>query len=131
MSAETVIAAGRARAEALMHDFGVMRSPTGRAAINDDGLEVPTFRDEFSTVCKVGSGSYVTVEVGGVQQTLMTDGLSIPVGSPTCVRGWVFEVTQAGAASDPRIVGRRYLVHNDPASSMKTARRLDVIEVTA
>lgn len=126
----------RAQAESLMQDVSVVRSPAGTSTTNDDGEEIPLYADEFTTRCKVAGAStggsdptYTTVTVGGVERALVTAGIAIPVGSPTCRRGWVLEVTAAGPASDPRIVGRKFLVHNDPAASLKTARRLDVVEM--
>lgn len=136
VSAAAAVLRGRGLAESLMQDRGVMRSPTGHAVIDDNGQEIPSYADEFTTRCKVAGAStggtdptYATVTVGGVQRSLITAGVAIPVGSPTCKRGWVFEVTAVGPSSDPRILGRKYLVHNDPASSFKTARKLDVVEV--
>lgn len=120
-----------------MTDYGVMRSPAGHSAINGDGIEVTTWHDEFSTICRIeaastgGRGRLAhTVTIGGVEVAVLQAGLAIPVGSPTCHRGWVFEVTKAGPVSDPRIVGQKYLVHSDPDTSLKISRKLDVIAVT-
>ena len=119
----------------LMRDFGIFRSPAGFGGLNDDGVEVATYNDEFSTPCKITGvtrqrldPTSVQVEVGGVKRPYIAAGLAIPIGSPLVYFGWVFEVLSAGPYSDPRIVGRRYLVHNDPASSLVTARRIDIVE---
>lgn len=126
---------GRAVADLLMQDFGIFRSPLGFSGVNADGRELPTFKDEFSTRCKITGvtrqrldPSSVQVEVGGVKRPYIAAGLAIPIGSPLVAFGWVFEVLSTGPYSDPRIVGRKYLVHNDPASSLVTARRLDIVE---
>lgn len=128
-----VIDSGRALAESLMTDFGVMRRPTGHNAQTSDGEEVPIFEDVFSSRCKIqGVGkdeTYRTVTVGGVERELLTAGLHLPLNAPSVEHGWVFEVTKVGALSDIRLIGRRYYVHNDPVKSRATARRLDVVEV--
>jgi hypothetical protein len=119
-----------------MLDFGVMRSPTGHTAQNGDGEEVPTYADEFTSRCKVqgssaasADASYRTVRIGGVDREVITAGLHLPVSAPATEPGWVFEVTVVDPSSDPRLLGRKYLVHNDPVKSNATARRLDVVEV--
>ena len=119
-----------------MTDSGVMRRPTGRSAQNTDGEEEATYEDVFTSPCKIqGSSadssdtSSRTVNVGGVDRPVIEGGLHIPVGKPATEHGWVFEVTSVGALSDIRLLGKRYMVDNDPVKSNATARRIDVVEV--
>lgn len=126
----------RALAVDLMRDYGVFRSPNGVDVLNDDGIEERGYTDEFYTRCKITGvtrqrldPSSVLVEEGGVKRPYVAAGLAIPSGSPRVKFGWVFEVLDVGPYSDPRIVGRKYKVHNDPASSLVTARRIDIEEL--
>jgi hypothetical protein len=137
VTVEGAILAGRTAAESLMVDTGVMRQPTGRTEQNPfTGEETPEYADVFTSACKVQGSSvggsdptYRTVTIGGVEREVVTAGLHLPHDAPSVEPGWIFEVTAVGVGSDPRLVGRRYYVHNDPAGSFKTARRLDVVEV--
>lgn len=121
--------------EGEMVDRGVMRSPTGRSAQNSDGEEEPVYADEFTTRCRVGGPNRAdtptvrTVEIGGVERPVIEGGLRLPVGVPAVRRGWLFEITAVGGTSDPRLVGRKYLIQDDPVKTSATARRLDVVEV--
>jgi hypothetical protein len=132
----SVVARGRRAAEALLVDTGVMRRPTGRSAQNADGEEESEFEDVFTSPCKIQGPSSSsrdtgsrTVTVGGVERPVIEGGLHIPVGKPATERGWVFEVTSVGALSDIRLLGKKYMVDNDPVKSNATARRIDVVEV--
>lgn len=131
----------RAEAEALMVDTFTAYSPNGVTVV--DGLEAQNYASEGQTSGKVQGGSSSTkdtateyVTVGGVSRPLLRGGLHLPLGAPVPAAGdrgigWEYACTAAGDNSDPSLVGRRYLVHNVPAKSFATARRLDVVEVPA
>lgn len=136
MTPDAAVARGRILAASLMPDTGVMRRPTGHATQNANGEEEVTYVDVFTSRCKVsgastggGDTTYQTVTIAGVEHDLITAGVRLPFGVPPCQRGYVFEVTAVGPTSDPRLIGRKYLVHNDPAKTDATARRLDVVEL--
>lgn len=126
----------RRQAEALMTDSGVMCRPTGRTAQNADGEEEQVYEDVFASPCKIQGPSTAsrdtasrTVNIGGVDRPVIEGGLHIPVDKPATEHGWVFELTRVGALSDIRLLGKKYMVVNDPVKSNATARRIDVVEV--
>lgn len=140
MTAAAATLRGRLVAESLMDLTLAAYSPNEETV---DGLKVRTFADEGETRGKVQSGSQAgqdaatrSVKVGGTDRPVMEAGLHIPISSSVPVAGdrgigWEYVVTAIGPASDPSLLGRRFLVVGVPAKSYATARRLDVCEVPA
>jgi hypothetical protein len=126
----------RATAESLMLDTFAAYSPGGTTT-DADGYEIPGFTDEGSTPGKVSGRSRDsdtntrTVTVGGVERVVVDGGLHIPLSAPVPAIGWEYQMVTAGPSTDPALVGRRWRVVDVPAKSYATARRLDVVEVTA
>lgn len=130
----------RAEAEALMTATFTAYSPDGFTAV--DNIQELAFANQGDTPGKVQGSSSSTadtatevVTIGGVRRPVLKAGLHIPVSSPLPVAGdqgigWEYECTAVGDPADASLVGRRYLVHNVPAKSFATARRLDVVEVS-
>ena len=129
---------GRRFAESLMTDTFAAYSPSiGKV----DGLDETVYTPEGSTFGKVSGTSATgrdtitrTVVIGGVDRPIIEGGLSIPLSAPIPSAGdqgigWEYECTAVGPASDPQMLGRRWLVVNVPVKSFATARRLDVVEV--
>lgn len=107
-----------------------------------DGFEVPAFDAQTPHAGKVQAGTQAGsdtptryVSIGGVDRPVLAAGLHIPIGAAVPVaseqRGQATEyvVTALGAADDPALLNRRYMVVGVPAKSFATARRLDVVEV--
>lgn len=141
----TALPTGQAAAEALMLDTFTAYKPDGTTPV--DGLEVQAYSDKGETLGKI-QGQTVgkdtsggTRVIGGVERPIITAGLHLPLSAflddedGLLIRagdigvGWEFQCTETGTASDPSLVGRRYLVVNVPAKAFATARRLDVVEL--
>lgn len=138
---------GRAAAEALFGCTFEAYAPNGTTQVG--GLEVQAYAlQPFTDVTpgtpgKVQGGSASTadtatefVTIGGVKRPLLRGGLHIPISAQVPVGGdrgigWEYQCTAAADPADPALVGRRYLVVNVPAKTYATARRLDVVEVSA
>lgn len=130
---------GRAAAEALMTLTMAAYAP-GRGT-GAGGQDVTVYTPKGSTPGKVqassaqgGDTATRTVRIGNAERPVLVGGLHIPVSAPLPTAGeygvgWEYEVTAVGAAGDPTLLGRRYLVVGAPAKSFATARRLDVVEV--
>lgn len=144
MSASAAAARGRAAATALMVDTFTPYAPNGYATV--DGLEVPVFITKTATVGKVqsrgaglGAGndtSARSVRIGGVDRPVLEGALHIPLTALVPVAGdpgvgWEYVCTAVGSGADPAGLNRRYLVVSVPTKTFMTARRLDVVEVTA
>lgn len=134
----SVVDSGRRAAESLMTDTFAAYSPRQTKV---DGLDETVYDPQGSTPGK-SSGTSVTgrdtitrhVLIGGVERPVVEGGLQIPISAPLPVAGdqgigWEYECTAVGPASDPQMVGRRWLVVNVPVKSYATARRLDVVEI--
>lgn len=126
----------RAEAVATFTDTFAAYSPGG-STTDADGFEVPGWTDEGSTVGKVSGRSRESdtdtrmVTVGGVERPVVSGGLHIPLTASVPAIGWEYVMTAAGPVTDPALVGRRWRVVDVPAKSYATARRLDVVEVSA
>lgn len=132
----------RQQAESLMTLTLTPQVPTGDTTVDGNGYEVPEFTPQATHKGKVQAGSRDgddpttrSVSIGGVQRPVFSGGLHIPIGAPVPVaseqrsQAWEYVVTAVGAADDPALLGRRYMVVGVPAKSFATARRLDVVEV--
>lgn len=139
----------QALAESLMTLTLTAYSPTDEPTTDADGYQVQGYADEGTTPGKVQSGSQAGsdsatryVNIGGVDRPVLEGGLHIPLDrflfdglliqpSEQRGRGWEFEVESIGPADDPALLGTRYLVVGAPVKSFATARRLDVVVVSA
>lgn len=141
MSAQGAVIRGRRAAESLMTLTLRWYRPDGYLPDGPNGVEQLQFLDLGTTPGKVqgptssqADAATTFVKVGEVDRPLMRSGAHIPIGAflPKAGehgRGWECVVESAPAPADPSLVGRRYRVHNVPAKSSATARRLDVVEV--
>lgn len=143
MTYETATIAGRAAAEALMSAKVRAFRPSGLTTVN--GLEVQQYEPMGDSFAKVQSRRLKdsiaqTVKIGGVDRQILIGGLQLPIGAYISGNvlqitagdlgiGWEFECIGVGAADDPSLLGRRWLVISVPADSFRTARHLDVAEV--
>lgn len=125
----------RQQAASMMRDTFAAYSPGG-VTLNEDDFEVEGFAAEGSTLGRLTGGVYGRdtntrlVSIGGVDRPVVEGGLHIPLDSNVPAIGWEYECIDAGPASDPGLVGRRYRVVDVPLKSYATARRLDVVDVT-
>jgi len=80
MSADSVVAAGRVAAEALMKDFVVVRRQSGVFTDPDSGDVTPAYVDVYSGICKVQQtiAQSSSPTAGGHQFTVQSARLDIP-----------------------------------------------------
>ena len=72
------------------------------------------------------------VDAGQAARLIVTRLLKLPLATSTAVRaGDVVEITAIGAASDPGLLGRHFIVHAEAAKTNASARRLGIEEVTS
>lgn len=131
MTARSVLARGRRAAEALMVDTCVIRRKVGPTVDPDTGAEVPIYTEVYSGKCRVQSRNFATESPNAAGQRVDLYHLEVQV--PMSVVGVAVndEVEITSSVHDPDLVGRRMRVQNLFHASHKTARRLQVEEVTS
>lgn len=122
----------RAHAESRMTATFRAESPT-RERI--DGLTETVWTQQGETLGRLSGPSRDTVDrnitVGGIERLTFDAVLHLPVSAPLPVAGWEYECTAVSAADDPAMLGRRYRVVNVPVGSQKTARRVEVVDLSS
>lgn len=133
MTAASVLARGRAAAEALMVDACTIADTT--SLITDDltGQVVATRAPVYTGKCKVqtsGSGALGDrTDVGEVALVVLRLELHLPVlGSENVHRGGLVTIT--ASVTDAALVGRTFRVRDLTHKTWLTARRLQIEEVT-
>lgn len=120
---------GRQLAESLMTDTFAVKYKTG-ATTQDEatGAEVPVYATEFTSPCKFQSNTLSTDEVESGGRRVVVDQLQIhyPVGKPQVRQDAVIVCTAVGPKSDPRLVGRDFVVGAPMNKTYATATRLNV-----
>lgn len=130
MSRETLIARGRAAAEAGMVDACTIRHLTGSVTDQDTGVDTPTYATVYAGKCRfqqpAPAGS--KTDVGQAQVTLGQLLLQVPM---TVVGVQIDDVvTCTASALDPDLVGRTWSVTGLSHKTHSTTRRLELQEVT-
>lgn len=131
MSRATVVARGRAAAEAGMVDTCRIRRQTGTTTDDFSGEVVDTYETLYEGKCRLQQpGAEATAQDAGQAYVLLQ---RIQVQLPISVTGLVVgdEVEMTGAGRDPDLVGRVFLVHDLPRKTDATARRVSVQEQTS
>jgi hypothetical protein len=121
----------RQLAESLMTDTCVVRYQTGRTAINTTtNVEAPVMATRFTSACRVRQivTTNADEEVGGRREALQETRIDLPVSSPQVFTDDEIEITAVGAVSDPRLVGRTFIVGAPMNQTYSTATRLRVEE---
>lgn len=131
MSAASVLARGRARAESLMCDACTIQHPTGFSAPNGvNGVLTPTYTPVYTGVCKVqGAASASGQNIAEAHVAVLSPIVHLPITVTGVVEGDVVTIT--AAAYDPELVGRVFRVMGPAHKSYATARRLVCSEVTS
>lgn len=130
MSAASVLARGRAAAEALMVDSCSIRRKTGEST-GAGGVVTPTYSTLYAGKCRVQqSAGQAQQQDPGEAYVLM---LRLEVQLPMSVTGLQpeDEVTVTASAHDPDLVGRLFIVRDLAHATHKTARRVQVQERTS
>lgn len=128
MSLSTILAHGRAAAQARMLDACIVEHPTG-ITTDDKGVVAPTYATVYSGACRVKlSGNGSATEGGEVTVALLSLEVHLPIaGSESIVHG--DRVTITTALNDAALTGRTFQVIATPVASERTARRLSCEEV--
>ncbi len=124
MSVDSVLADGRAAAEALMSDVIEIRRGAGASGVDEStGRAVTGSSPVWSGPGKLQSGQAlpVTGEVAGRMQTVQRYELHVPVAAVGIQVGDLARVT---ASTNPLLVGRTYRVAGQPQKTRATAQRL-------
>lgn len=130
MSVATLLARGRAAAEALMVDSCVIRRQTGSTVDPNTGAEVPTYEQVYAGKCRVQFRGLATESPTSGQQRvdLLTTELQLPI---TVTDIAVNDVVEMVTSIDPDLPGRRLRINNRMHKTHATARRLSVEEITS
>jgi hypothetical protein len=130
MSAATVLARGRAAAQALMVDACTIQRVTSSPADPDTGQITYTYSTVYTGQCKVQQAAPASgpAEVGEAEifESILTLHL------PATVTGLQPDdkVTVTASAHDPDLVGRVFHLRGLAHKSFATAHRYPLIEVT-
>lgn len=121
---------GRALAESLMTSTITVRYKTGRTAQNEStGAEVPVMAVRFESPAKFQSTGVLAssrVDAGGRDVVLDQMQIHYPVSMPQVEQD--DEITCDSNPSDPRLVGRVFVVGDPMNKTYATATRLNVRE---
>jgi hypothetical protein len=131
MSATTATLRGRQAAETLMTDTCTVQRATGTSTNDTTGVVTPTYSTIYTGKCKLqrpaGGARHDEAEASVVVAPLQ---LHLPiVGSEAVTVDDIATVT--AAAMDSGLVGKVFRIDGPADASLKTARRLPVIEVTS
>ena len=131
MSAASVLARGRAAAEALMVDTCTIRRITGSTTDPDTGVITPTYSTIYTGQCRVQqqAASASGQETGEAYALILPFVLQVPI-SVTGVRT-EDQVTITASVHDPDLVNRMLLVKDLAHKTHATARRLGCTERTS
>jgi hypothetical protein len=131
MTVTSALARGRRAAEALMADTCTIRRRTGQTTDPLTGQVTPVWTSVYSGVCRVQQARTqgARTDAGETSVMLMRQELHLPVSTSADVRRGD-EVTITASVNDADLVGRVYLVRDEAAKSLATARRLGIEETT-
>jgi len=130
MSAQTVLARGRAAAMALMVDACIIKHPTGLATDPTTGVVTPTYSTIYTGACKVQRGMDASAqEVAEAHRAVLRPFVHVPITVTGVVEGDVVTIT--ASVNDAELVGRVFRVMGPDHKSFATARRLQCTEATS
>ena len=123
-----VLARGRQHAEARMSATFRAESPTRERV---DGLTETVWTPQGETPGRLDDPKDRDITVGGIERLTFDAVLHLPLSAPLPVAGWEYECVAVSAVDDPAMLGRRYRVVNVPVGSQKTARRVEVVDLSS
>ena len=124
----------RAHAESRMTATFRAESPTRERV---DGLMETVWASQGETPGRLSGPSRNSdvadrdITVGGIERLTFDAVLHLPLSAPLPVAGWEYECVAVSAVDDPAMLGRRYRVVNAPVGSQKTARRVEVVDLSS
>lgn len=136
MSAGSVLARGRAAAQALMVDTCTIRRKTGGSTDDLTGQTFPSYTTVYSGVCRVqtsgGGAMGARVETGEVAVIVLRVELQLPVvGSEAVRRGDEVSITTTtNTINDSDLLNRTFRVHDLFHKTHATSRRIQLEEAT-
>lgn len=132
MSAASLILRARAAAEALMADTCVITYVNGQVTDDYTGVVTEVRATRYSGPCKVQSwGGEVgnRVDSGEVSVIVQRPQLHLPVGTSGSVRhGDQVEILTC--TLDPSLVGRKFIIRDEPRKTYMTAHRFTMEAAT-
>jgi hypothetical protein len=133
MSAATVLARGRAKAESLMVDACTVQHATALVTDQETGVVTPTYTTVYTGKCKVQMPSAETAprttDVGEASVLVGHLVLHLPMSVTTVSPNDLVTVTSSGL--DAGLVGRTFRLRGPSHKTYLTARRFPIIEVTS
>ena len=122
---------GRLAAERIMLDTIEVSYPTG-ATVKDTntGREIPVYEVEFETICQFQTATLKSEDLTVAARREVVDRMVVkmPVDRPQVRTDALITCTATGGPSDPRLVGRKFLVAGPHNKSYATATRLELKE---
>lgn len=131
MSAASVLARGRAAAEALMVDACTIQHQTGTTTDRLTGRTSPVYATVYTGACRVQQAVALgsRVEAGEVEPVLLRLEVQLPVvGTEGIERGDLVTIT--ASVHDADLVGRVFRVRDVHHKTHATARRIQAEETT-
>ena len=134
LGVQSAVIEGRQLAESLMVDTCTVRYKTGRSAINETtNKEAPVYATRFTSACRVREVRTVTPDstVGGRREARDETRVDLPVSAPQVFTDDQVVIDAVGPSSDPRLVGRVFVVNAPMNQTFSTATRLTVTEASS
>lgn len=130
MSRDSVLARGRAMAEAGMKDTVLIQRLSSESTDDLTGTVTPTWATVYEGKCRIQlrSGGSRT-EVGEASPVVVKPELQLPIIASTSV-GHGDRATVISAADDPALAGHVFFIRDVAPKSEATARRLVMEEAT-
>lgn len=131
MSRASVLARGRAAAEAGMTDTCTIRRRTGEST-SSTGVVTPTWTTVYTGPCRIQQTDTQAREEnpGEAHVLLVRRELQLPVTTSVGVRADDV-ATIDSSINDPDLTGRIFAIRGEAAKSEATSRRLGIDEVTS
>lgn len=129
MSRASVLARGRAMAEASMVDTCLIEQETGSTLVG--ATEVPTFSTVYTGPCRLQEHGGYPRDISTAPdqpQLAIARELQLPVSTSGAVRAGM-RVTVTACVNDPSMVNRRMWLRGQPTKSEATARRFSLEEI--
>jgi hypothetical protein len=130
MSLATVLARGRAAAEALMVDACLIREITGEST-GPGGVVTPTYATVYEGKCRIQQPDAQARQEDSGQAYLLMSRRQLQL--PMAVTGVRADqvVTITASVNDPDLTGRVFVVRDEAAKTHATSRRVGIEERTS
>lgn len=130
MSIESVLARGRAAAEARMVDACVIRRTTAKSTNTTTGVVTPTLATIYTGKCEIQQAEAQGRQENSAEAHLLMLQLQLKVPMTAAALERLDEVEITASAHDPELVGRIFRIRDLHHKSHATARRVSIQERT-